>query len=104
MKRIPRILAGLGIATAVALGATTPALGTTGFFLYTTPTGQQEQLDNPRSNTCHTIEGNGRAYNGTNKVVALYASRDDCEGTATQFLRPRQHGADVEFKSAEFIR
>ncbi|MEV0280062.1 hypothetical protein AB0I22_27230 [Streptomyces sp. NPDC050610] len=103
MKRITRIMAGLGIAAAVTLSMGTPASGTVGFFQYTKPGGGQSLLENPRSNVCHTIAGNGHAYNGTDKTVALF-SRNDCEGTPTGHLKRNQHAADVEFESVEFIR
>ncbi|MFE2340224.1 hypothetical protein ACFXCR_11930 [Streptomyces sp. NPDC059431] len=92
-------------AAALALVLSTPlgAQGTTGFFQYTDLSGRRRVFENPASNFCYAISGNGRAYNGTNKNVALH-DRTNYSDAPHGLIRPNQHVSDVEFRAVEFMR
>jgi len=92
------------VCTAAALALVSAgAQATTGFFQYTDLNGRQRVMEHPQSNVCFDRAGNGRAYNGTDKMVALY-DMTGCKGTPSSYIKVNQHVSDVEFASLQFIR
>ena len=88
--------------TAAVPTGTAPAA--TGFVLYTTQPGNvRYMLYKPTDDTCYNLSGQGYAFNGTDRNIALYAY-SDCAGDITEQLPPVTADTKASFMSVKFVR
>ncbi|TWV34389.1 hypothetical protein FRZ03_28655 [Streptomyces misionensis] len=100
MKRIMFALSTVVTAAAITFGSVAPSYAANGVFIYHNAAGRQITLDNPLSDKCLTIEGAGRAFNGTDDVVLLYPHAG-CLGHP-EHIKPGENGVNLDFGSVLF--
>ncbi|MFI9400675.1 hypothetical protein [Nocardia sp. NPDC052316] len=103
MKHIGKVVPMVGAVLLLALGPAGTAQAATGDFIYTSPDGTQQRLQDPEDGKCYRIVGVDYTENATDRAAETFRN-SDCSGTFGELFPPGTREYRSDFQSVRFGR